>query len=82
MRRILQPFRENVPAGRCGICGETIYLGDVAYFVLGLTCCYGCIDGSAYVADGSLTMPCDITNEHLFRDGGFVKDERKDQIER
>lgn len=82
MRHILQPFRENVPAGRCGICGETIFTGDVAYFVLGLSCCFGCIDSSAYIADGSFTVSCDNTEEHLFMNDGFVKDERKDQIER
>lgn len=82
MRHILQPFRENVPAGRCEICGETIFTGDVAYFVFGRSCCFGCIDSSAYVADGSFSVSDENTGEHLFESDGFVKKERKDYIER
>lgn len=73
MRRIFQPFRENVPAGRCVICGETIFTGDVAYFVFGYSCCYGCIDRSAYVADGT-GESCDNIGEHLLGIDGCVKE--------
>ena len=60
------PMRENIPADRCEICGETIFSGDLAYFVMGHCCCFGCIESSAYIADGSVDFCCDNTDEHLF----------------
>ncbi len=76
----MMPMREKNPAGRCEICGETIFVGDLAYYVFGCSCCYGCIDSSAYVADGSDGLTCDNTDEHLF--GCGLSEERKGKSER
>lgn len=72
------PMRESAKAGRCSLCGETIYVGELAYFVFGRSCCYGCIDRSAYVADGSGNLFFESSGEHLFdNDCGECRKEGK-----
>lgn len=76
----MMPMRENIPAGRCKICGDAIFVGDLAYYVFGYSCCYGCIDSSAYVADGGDGLTCDDGDEHLFECS--LSEERKGKSER
>ena len=51
MRKYVQPFREDIPAGHCVLCRETVFAGDLAYRINGETYCYGCVRSSSFIAE-------------------------------
>lgn len=73
MRNIIRPFRENIPAGQCDLCGEIIYVGDVAYRFYDECFCVGCVDRSAYVAREESFFE-ESRGEHLFVDADIRKE--------
>lgn len=51
MRGHIQPFREGVPAGRCSLCRDVVFAGDLAYRIDGETYCFSCVKEGSFIAD-------------------------------